>query len=69
MRELDYTKMRGPHIIICSKCGRKGLLRNYKDGSRSVWHHARLCLAMEIYDSCEIGDPVKQPVMTQEGTA
>ena len=43
----DYTKMKpGGNLVKCSKCGRAGLLRKYKDGNSLVIHKEQIELGM-----------------------
>lgn len=69
MREVDYTKLRkgtrirgNTRIDYCPKCGRKGEVAYFGDGSVHVTHRGRIeGMFLVVTDSCfikrrDIGD-------------
>jgi len=57
MREpKDFTRRRkGGNIVLCQQCGRKGWLRQYRDGSAEVIHRIEYRGIMPIVaDHCTL---------------
>lgn len=62
---IDYTKRRlgsiqadGRKISKCPKCGRKGTVSHYKDGSGMCAHSVKDCsIMLLIVDKCEWNKP------------